>query len=44
MAQIPSFGPFSLYKYYASQIQEHKQPWNSVAAFYMSIIAILAVL
>ena len=33
-----------LHIYYASQIQEHKQPWNSVAAFYMSIIAILGVL
>jgi len=33
-----------LHIYYASQIQEHRQPWNSIAAFYASIIAILGVL
>ena len=33
-----------LHIYYASQIQEHRQPWNSIAAFYVSIIAILGVL
>jgi hypothetical protein len=30
--------------HYASQIQKHKQPWNSDTALYMSIIAILGVL
>ena len=30
-----------LHIYDASLIQEHKRPWNSVAALYMSIIAIL---
>jgi hypothetical protein len=33
-----------LHIYYASQIQEHRQPWTSIAAFYLSIIAILGVL
>jgi len=32
-----------LHIYYASQIQDHKQPWKSIVAFYMSIIAILGV-
>jgi len=32
-----------LHTYYASQIQKLKQPWNSVAAFYMSVTAILGV-
>ena len=33
-----------LYVYYASQIQEYRQPWKPITAPYMSIIAILGVL